>query len=396
VLAFRQRQFSFPFLVVVVLIPVVFRLGLAGSAIGVLLVAIPAVAYTQDGIGPLAVVSPVYWSMLLQIYFLILLATVYLLAAVLAKENRLAKELRESETRYRVLAETSQDVILRTSMDGVRTYVSPSLEQVTGWTEEQLPRPGKMDPLVHPSDIPGLSAFLEDMRREPGRRSLVFRLCKSSGEYAWLEAYVGTIFDHDNIPIELVWTIRDISLRVEHEENLKSQMKWAHALASTDSLTGLSNRRAFDEALVAEWSRCAESGDSLAVLMMDVDEFKLYNDSYGHQSGDQCLREIGSVIRDCIRQPGDVGSRYGGEEFAVILPRASIHRAQDVADRIRERVEALQIEHSSSSNGVVTLSAGVASAYPERGMPPDAVVHVADQGLYAAKRAGRNRVVLSM
>lgn len=394
IFAFRQREFSCPFLVVVVLIPVVFRLGLPGAAIGVLLVAIPAVAYTQVGMGPLAVVSRLYWSMLLQAYFLILLTTVYVLAAVLAKEKRLTKELRESETRYRVLAETSQDLILRTSMEGVRTYVSPSLTHVTGWTEEELPPPGSIHQLIHPSDVAVFSAFLEELRREPGRRSLVFRVRKRGGEYAWLEAYVGAVFDHDNVPLELVWTIRDISLRVEHEENLKSQMQWAHTLASTDSLTSLTNRRAFDEALEAEWSRCAENGDSLAVLMMDVDEFKLYNDSHGHQSGDDCLREIGNVIHDCIRQPGDVASRYGGEEFAVILPRANIRRAQDVADRIRERVEALQIEHSSSAAGVVTVSAGVASVYPQRnGLAPAALVDLADQRLYSAKRAGRNRVV---
>lgn len=394
-LCFGQSQYSFPFLVLVALIPVVFRLGLPGAAIGVLLISIPAIGYSRDGIGPFSIFKPLYASLFLQVYFSILLGTVYVLAAVLAKEKRLAEELRESEARYRALAETSQDLIMRTTLQGARTYVSPSLLQVTGWTEEELPPPGNIERLIHTADRAGFAAFLEEVQQQPGRYSLVFRLRKRNGQYAWLEAYVGTVFDRDNVPCELVWTIRDISLRIEQEENLKSQMQWANLLATTDSLTGLQNRRAFDEKLAHEWRQCGDRGASLAVIMMDVDEFKLYNDSYGHLRGDECLRQIAGVILECIRQPGDMAARYGGEEFAVILPRADIGRAEAIADRIRGRVEALGMEHSAAPTGVVTLSAGVASEHPSQHRAAEILIRLADERLYAAKRAGRNQVALS-
>ncbi len=395
ILVFRNNDFPFPFLLLVCLIPLVFRLGAAGSSIGILAIALPATHYTFGGRGPLAAVNRFYWSFYLQIYFLVLLAMVYVLSAVLGEEKRLADELRASEARYRVLAETSPDVILRTTLDGVRTYISPAVERVIGWTEEELPPPGQFAILVHPADRPRFVGFLASLRLHPGPHTLAYRARRRNGDYGWLEAYVGTVPQKGSVAEELVWTIRDISERKEYEESLTQEKRQAQALASTDGLTGLNNRRAFDERLSMEWTAARERQSSLSIVLFDVDHFKAYNDTYGHQAGDDCLRQVARVIAECTRRPGDMAARYGGEEFAVVLPYASIDRAREVAERIREKVEELALDHRTTPRGRVTLSAGVATMQPCGGMVAEALVEAADRALYTAKREGRNCIMLA-
>jgi diguanylate cyclase (GGDEF)-like protein/PAS domain S-box-containing protein len=395
VFVFHNESFPFPFVVLVVLIPVIFRLGLAASAVGVLLIAIPAIYYTFAGHGPLARSGVLYWSLFLQVYFIILLATVYVVSAVRGEEKRLADELRSSETRYRVLAETSQDLILRTTLDGARTYVSPSIRLVIGWTEEELPPPEEFAILVHPADRSKFAAFLAKVRAEPGSHTLVFRVRRRDGTYGWLEAYLGTVFAATGVPDELVWTIRDVSPRVEHEESLKSEKLHAEELAWIDALTGIGNRRAFDQRLAAEWALARQRRHPLSLLMLDVDNFKSYNDAYGHQSGDECLRQIAQVIADCTRHSGDLAARYGGEEFAVVLRGADMALAEELAELIRAGVRELRLEHRQSPIGQVTVSIGVSSTSRAEHAAAAALLASADEALYLAKRGGRNRVVLA-
>ncbi|MBV8490860.1 MAG: diguanylate cyclase, partial [Candidatus Eremiobacteraeota bacterium] len=162
----------------------------------------------------------------------------------------------------------------------------------------------------------------------------------------------------------------------------------------TDALTGISNRRAFDEALQREWQRCARGGEPLSVLLLDVDYFKLFNDAYGHPAGDECLRLVAQAIASCAKRAGDVAARYGGEEFAVILPEAAANSAVAVAEAIREALRRRQIPHEGSSLGYTTLSVGCASVVPRVDENPQSLIELADAQLYRAKAGGRNRVVL--
>lgn len=162
-------------------------------------------------------------------------------------------------------------------------------------------------------------------------------------------------------------------------------------LSSTDALTGLANRRRFDAALAAEWARARRLRQPLALLMIDVDEFKRYNDHYGHQAGDACLVRVGEALARQLRRPGDLAARYGGEEFAAILPYFPEREAQALAEQIRERVEALQLPHETSAHGRVTVSIGVAALEPTDDNAA-ALVADADRALYLAKHAGRNLV----
>lgn len=163
-------------------------------------------------------------------------------------------------------------------------------------------------------------------------------------------------------------------------------------ISSTDSLTGVANRRYFDEAISIEWRRARRHSNSIALLMCDIDYFKLYNDTYGHQAGDECLRKIAATISRHTERPSDTVARYGGEKFAVILPETSIGGALIVADKIRQATKELNITHASSPTTQVSLSIGIASAAPGFDNPPDDLVLAADKALYRAKKEGRDRV----
>ena len=164
-------------------------------------------------------------------------------------------------------------------------------------------------------------------------------------------------------------------------------------LAMQDGLTSLANRRQFDISLQNEFSRATREASSLALVMMDVDCFKQYNDIYGHVAGDECLRQIGKIVAAGKLRPGDVGARYGGEELALLLPGTNVAGAMVVAERIRKAVEALAINHSGSTTGVVTISAGVKSFVPKpAGENPIDLIQGADKALYMAKSKGRNQV----
>lgn len=164
-------------------------------------------------------------------------------------------------------------------------------------------------------------------------------------------------------------------------------------ISSSDGLTGIANRRFFDEAISIEWRRARRHSNSLAMLMCDVDFFKRFNDTYGHIAGDDCLRKVASAIRKNTERPSDIVARYGGEEFAVVLPETSVGGALMVAEKIRNAIRELNIPHSESPSGRVTMSIGIAAAAPGFDNPPDDLINAADKALYRAKHDGRNRVV---
>lgn len=163
-------------------------------------------------------------------------------------------------------------------------------------------------------------------------------------------------------------------------------------ISSSDGLTGIANRRFFDEAISIEWRRARRHSNSLAMLMCDVDFFKRFNDTYGHIAGDDCLRKVASAIRKNTERPSDIVARYGGEEFAVVLPETSVGGALMVAEKIRNAIRELNIPHSESPSGRVTMSIGIAAAAPGFDNPPDDLINAADKALYRAKHEGRDRV----
>jgi len=163
-------------------------------------------------------------------------------------------------------------------------------------------------------------------------------------------------------------------------------------LSARDGLTGIANRRLFDECMSREWRRARRNSSSMALLMCDVDHFKAYNDTYGHQAGDDCLRRVAEAIQRCMERAADIAARYGGEEFAVILPETQIGGALFMAEKIRHAIHALHIPHAASPLGQITLSIGIAALAPGENDEPERLIETADRALYHAKHDGRDRV----
>ena len=177
----------------------------------------------------------------------------------------------------------------------------------------------------------------------------------------------------------------------ERTEALKAANEQLELLASTDALTGLPNRRRLTDTLDAEWRRSIRSALPVAVAMIDIDHFKLYNDHYGHPAGDECLRRVAAAIRANIRD-SDLAARFGGEEFALVLPGTDDADGARVAERVRAAVAGMAEPHELAGHGIVTVSIGVASAVPTRLTTAAQLMKTADGELYEAKRTGRNRV----
>lgn len=177
-------------------------------------------------------------------------------------------------------------------------------------------------------------------------------------------------------------------------QSLRDANEQLSRLATTDGLTGVANRRAFDERLEQEWARASRLGSSVALLIVDLDFFKQYNDHFGHQAGDDCLRRIAQLMSGG-RRPVDLTARIGGEEFSVLLPDTSLEGAIAVAETVRTLIEALHIDHPKSPMGIMTASFGVAALKPDRARSAQNLMQAADRALYEAKRNGRNRVAVS-
>ena len=180
--------------------------------------------------------------------------------------------------------------------------------------------------------------------------------------------------------------------QLEREHHLRTRaFEQLRALSTQDALTEIPNRRAFDQWFEEEWRRAQREHHNIALLMADIDHFKLYNDAYGHQRGDDCLRQIAAALAGTVARPADFVARYGGEEFAIVLPQTTDHGSHGVAEALRRAVEALGLPNARGT-GPVTISVGAAIITPTAADGPEALVAAADRALYRAKQNGRNRV----
>ena len=239
--------------------------------------------------------------------------------------------------------------------------------------------------------IQGRSAELPMLPSRQPQRGPDANLCAENwcdmprvGRRRYVAADASPIVDNDGRLMAVVETLRDIT-------DDKCAQVALEQLATRDGLTGLANRRCFDDTLHAEWQRALRQQQPLSLLMVDVDNFKQYNDAYGHQGGDECLQRIAKAVASEMRT-NDLVARYGGEEFAVILPNQSLKGAAIVAERIRCRVEQLDMPNLGAEPHVVTVSIGAATALAARDNDSSQLVAAADSALYRAKHMGRNRI----
>lgn len=351
--------------------------------------------------GLIATASQFERLLLLQLFIAVLLMSLLPVVVALTARRQEQRDLAVMHSRYRLLADHVQDVVILTDSSRRRLYVSPAIQQVLGWTPEEFLKLSYAD-LVHPEDLAGVNRAMQERFHD---QTITYRASKKDGSEVWIEARVSRFRDThgrhlvgetepggERMTEGGVVTLRDVTARQAAEQGLAAANRELASLVWKDGLTGLANRRRFDESLKLEWSRAFRDGKPLSVVILDVDHFKIYNDRYGHQLGDRCLVAVSDAIASGLFRPSDLAARYGGEEFAVVLPGANIVSATKVAKRIQENVVSHGIEHSGSSFGIVTVSVGVASVIPHAEATPDDLLRAADEALYASKHAGRNRV----
>ena len=220
------------------------------------------------------------------------------------------------------------------------------------------------------------------------------RLKRKDNSFVWALCYAKATHDESGRIDGFNGFSIDISETVRAEQELKKLNEKLKMLSVIDGLTQIPNRRRFDEYLGIEWKRHYRDKDCLSVIICDIDFFKLYNDTYGHQAGDDCLQKVARAIHDCAHRPADLAARYGGEEFVVVLPCTDADGAMAVAEEIRTHVKNLEIVHEKSKvNDHVTLSLGVATMVPGADNSEEDLVARADEALYEAKENGRNQSV---
>jgi diguanylate cyclase (GGDEF)-like protein/PAS domain S-box-containing protein len=293
------------------------------------------------------------------------------------------------QTDFQTLAENSADVILRVGADMKATYVSPSSRQVLGWDPAELVgrHPGEIYLSQDLHIIEAAAATLYS-----GGASTVAPIARvrcKDGSVKWCESRARLLDANPDGFGDVVVVLRDVTERKDLENRLA-------AMAMTDALTSLSNRRAFDEAMLREWRATQRSGLPTSLMLLDVDQFKAFNDHYGHQVGDDCLRTVAAAVLGSVRRPRDFVARYGGEEIAVILPETDAAGALIVAETVRQTIEYLGIPHLGlEGTQFVTVSIGVTTAVSSLAgtiKMPEGLLLTADSALYKAKTNGRNRV----
>ena len=304
------------------------------------------------------------------------------------KQKQAEKALQESKERLRIMAATAKDAIIMIDNETNISYWNNAAQEMFGYVEQDIIGKELHKFLIpdkyYESYIKGFSKFKETGQGAAVDKTLELSAMRKDGIEFPVELSMSAIKIKDKW--HAVGIIRDITQRKEMEEELRR-------LSNSDGLTGIANRRYFDERFDREWKRALRDAKPISLIMCDIDYFKAYNDTYGHQRGDDALRKVGNEINKKMKRPGDLAARYGGEEFVVLLPDTDSKGAAALAEDIREGVEAMGIQHKNSKAGeVLTISLGVANRIPDRTSYPANLIAMADKALYKAKEEGRNRV----
>jgi diguanylate cyclase (GGDEF)-like protein/PAS domain S-box-containing protein len=326
---------------------------------------------------------------------------VFELERLLENHERSQQALFESEERFRFMAETTGDVLYRLRYSTMKyDYISPSIKKLTGHAPEEIDELGFAS-LIAEMEMPGVETTsfeaIAKTRRagKTGEFHADYMVRTKSGDRKWLSDHSFPWRNEAGDIIGSVGILTDITQRKQAEFALRRANHELQRLASLDGLTRLANRRRFDEFLKQEWLRMRREKAPLSVVLADIDHFKLYNDTFGHIAGDDCLRTVARVIRQCVRRPADLVARYGGEEFGIVLSKTDSSGAMFVSEMIRVAVLNLKISNpASSAKPFVTLSLGVSSTHPAKKTAPETLLATADEALYDAKGQGRNRAVV--
>ena len=394
--AFLQSEVPLLFLIYPLLSVIVLRFGLGWTALASLFVTAVGSWCTARGIGPLARFS---WmgeagpTILFQTYIASGVFMIFVISTILDELRKTERDLKRTATLHNLVTENSRDVIIMADFKGNRQFVSSAALRVGGWDPNDVMQFSSLD-LVHPLDQARAASTIAALHTGKATGALIeCRVRKQGGEYVWVESSLRVVMDPvRGNPIGILNMVRDISERKAAEQALRNAYHALEMLAATDPLTQLANRRQFDHVLSSEWRRAIREREQISMLLIDVDFFKSYNDGYGHLPGDDCLKTIAQLVTRVVSRPGDLVARFGGEEFAIVLPGTPNRGAMEVAAQLCDRIRRRHIPHKGNPLGYLTLSVGCATIAPCPGQNVSALIQMADEALYAAKRNGRNQV----
>jgi diguanylate cyclase (GGDEF)-like protein/PAS domain S-box-containing protein len=330
------------------------------------------------------------------------------LAHTIAAFNRMAESvetsqntLRETLDRIALAAsvfEHATEGILITDAQQIILETNPAFSHITGYSRSEVQ--GKTPRLLSSGrhDATFYAAMWKSILATGQWQGDIWNRYKN-GEVFPERLSIVAVRDTEGSVTHYIGIFSDISELArkvtERTSELEALNRRLEALSTTDGLTGIANRRSFDDRLKTEWTRALRGRQPLALLMLDIDLFKNYNDHYGHQAGDECLRSVAKMIDSNSRRSSDLAARYGGEEFALIAADTDAASAKHLAEVIRQSIESFALPHAKSPMGKVTVSIGVSVMTPEGTQQPEMLIHLADDALYLAKDQGRNRVVLA-
>ncbi|MBS4201132.1 diguanylate cyclase [Bacillus sp. FJAT-49732] len=299
-------------------------------------------------------------------------------------------ELSNREQRYRLIAEYSTDFISIHSSNGVFTYVSPICRPLLGFDASELL--GKhIYEFLHPKDIEKISVAFE----KKDIITVSYRIRCKNGKYIWFETKSQKVLASNGDDEEILCISRDVTKQRMKLLKLETEKELLQRTINLDELTGVYNRRLLNKELKRHCKNVVKHNVELSLLIVDIDYFKQYNDTYGHQQGDQCLIAVANTLTKNVRE-SDIVCRIGGEEFCILLPNTNKEIATSLAKRLCREIANLKIEHvNSNTSRFVTISIGVSSATKGTAIPSDGkkLISLADQALYKAKEQGKNRFV---
>jgi diguanylate cyclase (GGDEF)-like protein/PAS domain S-box-containing protein len=314
----------------------------------------------------------------------------------LLEQARAHKDRVANQIEHEMLLDHSREMIVVSPMDRSERYVSPGVLQLTGFTPEEYLAQEPID-RVHPDDWVTYLEMISKAHRGETFQLRRYRTLLKVGGYRWIEAQVRASFDPETkMVLGYVANLRDVTLQKEQEEAMEAEKTILAALAGTDFLTGLANRRTFDHALTAEAVRKRRSALSTALILVDIDYYKNYNDQFGHLEGDVCLKKIAHALQTLVLRSNDVVARFWGDEFVILLPLTDLQGAETIAKDLIFAVEKLAIPHPGTPNPLVTVSVGVACCPDSMPAIQNQLLLHADEALYAAKKQGRNGYRVSL
>lgn len=303
-------------------------------------------------------------------------------------------KLQKSENYYRLIADSSSDFISTQTISGIYTYISPTCNVSLGYDSSEML--GKSaEEFIHPEDVHLFTTLQNLMQKDEKVQTITYRIRCKNGKYIWFETKCQRFLASNEECEEIICISRDVTKEKIKLNQLERETHRLKKAIFIDELTGVYNRRYFNQILNEEYKKSIHSKNDFSLLMIDIDHFKQYNDSYGHPKGDQCLSLVANTLKTHVGEIGFV-CRIGGEEFCIILPNTNNGQAVSLANILRYEVEELNVPHANSySSHYITISVGVATTTTDLSPQMDSseLLVLADQSLYKAKEDGRNQVV---